>query len=126
MPVTKSDSTIERLKELRGTSGLSWHKIAALDEFRPIPAGTLHKMVKTGRIGPKWRGRLGLPEQAKVESINGSIPDGSVSLGALLCGCGRWFISNHPRRKRCFVCGPYRGKQSKQGRQGKQGRANSD
>jgi hypothetical protein len=49
--------------------------------------------------------------QAKVVPMNGrQIPDGSQALMALRCDCGQYFISNHPRRRKCYKCSPYRGK----------------
>lgn len=52
---------------------------------------------------------LGLPEAATVTYVDGRPRPRAQALDVLECGCGRWFVSNHPRRKRCFVCSPYRG-----------------
>jgi len=50
---------------------------------------------------------LPLPE-ARVIAVAGIVPDGTQTIGALRCVCGDWFIPNHPRRRKCFVCSPYR------------------
>lgn len=59
--------------------------------------------------GKKVRGLLGLPPESSVVVMAGDVPAGSQALAAMQCGCGQWFIPNHPRRKRCFVCSPYKG-----------------
>lgn len=57
----------------------------------------------------RTRTRLGLaPHFAVVLVGEGAIPDGSQAIRALQCQCGQWFISNHPRRKHCFLCHPFR------------------
>jgi len=56
------------------------------------------------------REKFGLPEESAVVSVNGRVPGGSITLGAHQCECGQYFISNHPRRQKCFICSPYRGK----------------
>lgn len=55
---------------------------------------------------PKLCRKLGLPVlSARVRPIDGAIPDGTQALGARSCvRCGASFISNHPRRKRCYAC----------------------
>jgi hypothetical protein len=59
--------------------------------------------------GKKIRHKLNLPEMAQVVAMEGEIPDGAQVIKASLCECGQYFISNHPRRKRCFICSPFRG-----------------
>jgi hypothetical protein len=39
----------------------------------------------------------------------GSVPPGAQVISAQVCACGQWFISNHPRRQKCFICSPYKG-----------------
>jgi hypothetical protein len=64
------------------------------DDYNPPP--TVYKI-------------LGIPVISEVQVISGSIPPGSQSLGASYCiDCGKPFIPNHPRRKKCFVCSAYR------------------
>lgn len=48
-----------------------------------------------------------------VTPVNGAaVPSGSQVLHAQHCTlCNRPFISNHPRRQKCFICSPYRGAQ---------------
>ncbi len=67
------------------------------------------RMIANGYI-PKEKlcARLGLPPQGRVSIVFGAVPDGSQVLAAQQCACGQWFISNHPARKRCFICGPYK------------------
>ena len=58
---------------------------------------------------PKIRMAIGLPAYQGVTVVTGDIlPPGTQSIGALLCPCGRWFIPNTGKRKRCFVCTPFR------------------
>jgi hypothetical protein len=52
-----------------------------------------------------------LPDFARVLAIDNEIPDGSQVLKASHCiECNQPFVSNHPRRRKCFLCSPYRGK----------------
>ncbi len=60
--------------------------------------------------GKKIRGLLGLPAESSVVVMAGEVPAGSQAVAALQCECGQWFIANHPRRRRCFVCSPYKGR----------------
>lgn len=108
MPVTTSDTVQGRLKYLHDTCALSWSKIAALDEFSPIPRGTLCSIAKTGNVPHCWKRHFGIPAQSNVVVVEGVVPAGSQAISAQQCPCGQYFISNHPRRKRCFVCSPYR------------------
>ena len=60
--VQSLDSIRERLKHLHDTQALSWRKIAALDDYRGIPAGSLCSIA--GGREPKsldHRRILGLP-----------------------------------------------------------------
>ena len=53
---------------------------------------------------------LGLtPYVEVVVMVDGTIPPGAQVLTATRCACGRWYVSNHPRRRKCFICGPYGG-----------------
>ena len=51
---------------------------------------------------------LELPLVATVTPILAAIPFGAQALFAQRCACGQHFISNHPLRKKCFRCSPYR------------------
>jgi hypothetical protein len=52
---------------------------------------------------------LGIAVISEVQVVSGSIPPGSQSLGASYCiRCGKPFIPNHPRRRKCFTCSPPR------------------
>lgn len=91
--------------------GLSWREIANLDEYRGIPAGSLCSYAKGAEPKRKHRAQLGLPPSGDVIYLYGYMPTGeALSIGAILCECGQLFISNHPCRKRCFICSPWRGK----------------
>jgi hypothetical protein len=37
---------------------------------------------------------------------SGNIPPGSQVLGAVCCSCGASFVSNNPRRSKCYLCAP--------------------
>lgn len=113
MPVTICDTVKDRLNYLNGTLGLSWRAIANLDDYKPIPAGSLCRFVKDGYLADKWRVRLGIPTESRVQVVFGYVPDGSQVLAADQCECHRWYISNNSARKSCFICSPYRGKRSK-------------
>lgn len=58
--------------------------------------------------GKKIRQILNLPDVAEVVVVFGVVPNGTQAIKADQCPCGQWFISNHPRRKKCFKCSPYR------------------
>lgn len=69
------------------------------------------RMIANGyHPGKRIRLRLGLPPETTIVVISGEVPPGSQSIAARRCQCGHWFIANHPRRKKCFICSPYRGK----------------
>jgi hypothetical protein len=89
---------------------LSWRQISEIPPFTKIPRGTLSVIAKTGKVPRRWREQLGLPPETTVVVISGAVPPGSQAIAAKQCACCRWFISNHPRRKRCFICSPYKGK----------------
>lgn len=71
----------------------------------------LARLIANGyQPGAKIRAVLGLPEHRQVIAVAGEIvhPD-ALTIGSKLCiDCGRAFIPNHPRRKRCFICSPFR------------------
>ena len=87
----------EKIGAHYGLTGAHIWKIAN-DDYEPIRADI--------------RFALGLPAMTTIIVMNGNdIPSGSQVLHASFCECGQSYISNHPRRKRCFKCSPYRGKQ---------------
>lgn len=88
----------------------SWQKTADAFGINKAMARLLAQGYKPGK---KIRDRLGLPEVSQVVVIFGSVPEGTQAIAANLCECGQWYIANHPRRKRCFVCSPYRRKDKK-------------
>jgi len=85
----------------------SWWKVADRYGIHPNMARLI---AKGHQPGNKIRAKLGLPPRSAVVSVNGKVPGGSITLGAHQCKCGQYFISNHPRRQKCFICSPYRGK----------------
>ena len=83
----------------------SWRKTA--QKYGVFP--NMARMIANGyEPGPRIRARLGLPQVANVVVIEGRVPAGSQSIAAEQCACGQWFISNHPRRRKCFICSPYK------------------
>jgi len=108
--VTNCNTPIERLKYERDVLGHSWRKIASGGDFGFIPARTLNSIYHGKRDFPKkYRARLGLFPPATVYVVtDGDVPPGTQVISASLCACGQWFVSNHPARKRCFICSPYR------------------
>ena len=106
--VKNSDTPQEALQALKTSRSITWRQIARLDQYTGIPPGTLCTYAKTGYLPNRYRQRLGLPVVASVAPVMEPIPNGAQALFAVRCECGRWYISNHPRRKKCFVCSPYR------------------
>ena len=83
----------------------SWKKVGDVYGINKAMA----RLVAGGyKPGKKTRAKLGLPKVSSVIVLFGEAPNGTQSLGALLCPCGRWFIPNTGKRKRCFVCTPFR------------------
>lgn len=87
LPVRTSDIVQERLKVLHDTHGLSWRKIAALDEFAPIPAGTLCAVYNGEPVPHRWRARLGIPVEINV----------NIYVMVFL------LINFHPKRERVYL-----------------------
>lgn len=99
---------VERLNYLHNI-GMGWREIAALDEYVGIPAGTLCSVAHGEEPKRKHRDQLGLPPISDVIYLYGYMPTGeAISVGAILCECGQLFISNHPARRKCFICSPYK------------------
>lgn len=77
----------------------------------PYPINkAMARMIANGyEPGNRVRRALKIAPIASVVVIgDGEVPEGAQVISALLCDCGQWFISNHPRRKRCFICSPYK------------------
>jgi hypothetical protein len=107
--VRTPDKAQERLKYLHDTLGLTWREISSLDDYRGIPAGSLCSYAHGAEPKKKHRQQLGLPPLGDVIYLYGYMPTGeALSIGAIFCECGQLFISNHPARKRCFICSPWR------------------
>jgi len=84
----------------------SWRKAAAPYGINAATA----RLIASGYIpGAKIRSRLGLAPTATVVVVTGgAVPHGAQVVSASLCSCGQYYISNHPARKKCFMCSPYR------------------
>lgn len=84
----------------------TWRNVAKQYGLHP----NMVRLIAYGhRPGNKIRKKLNLPLKSEIESMDGNIPEGSLALGAIACRkCGQSFISNHPRRRKCFICSPYR------------------
>ncbi|HMN11816.1 MAG TPA: hypothetical protein PKD55_05770 [Bellilinea sp.] len=87
----------------------SWRKVAEPYGIFPDTARLIAKGYEPGK---KIRERLGLPPAASVVVVYGVVPDGAQVLQAERCQCGQYFIPNHPRRRKCFMCSPYRKRKS--------------
>ncbi len=89
----------------------SWDKVA---DRHHITKPLAWRIAKKGYEPRRYaiRKLLDLPQYANVIPIGDQIPDGTQAHSAQQCKCGQWFISNHPRRVRCFICSPYRGKKA--------------
>lgn len=106
----KHGVAIENIKKAIAAAYLankSWRKAGA--QFG-ISGALAYRIVKRNYEPktPAIRLALGLPVSAQVIAVFSPIPDDTLALSAKRCQCGRWFIPNHPRRKLCFICSPYR------------------
>ncbi len=107
--VSALDEIRREIKQMRDGDGLSLRKIQAQPRYEGISIASIDRIYHGQEPGPKVRAALGLPQIGTVIVIGGgSIPAGAQVVRAELCKCGEWFISNHPRRKKCFVCSPFR------------------
>lgn len=99
------DTLYLEIKNKRSVGKKSWQNIA--DDYGINKA--MARLIGMGyRPGKKVSAALRLPASASVYVVGeGAVPDGAQTIRAIQCTCGRWFISNHPRRKRCFLCHPY-------------------
>ena len=98
-----------RLKDLHD-NGLSWRAIQRkCPEYANLSIASLDRLAQGREPGPKVRELLGLPPVTVVVVIGGGqIPEGAQVYSAEMCECGQVFVSNHPRRRKCFVCSPVR------------------
>ena len=87
----------------------SLRKIAREVYHDQVTIGTLDRVIQG--IEPKTpeiRAVFGLAPASMVIPVAGSVPDGTQVVAASRCSCGRYFVSNHPRRQKCFICSPFR------------------
>jgi len=66
MDVTNPDTVRDELRALHDTNGLRWRAIAQLEQYTPIPFGTLSAIYNGYPIPKKWHRRLGIPEPVFV------------------------------------------------------------
>jgi len=112
---------IWRLRRLDG-SGYTWEEIRRIlvdpNDLEKISRSLVWKVANVPEYEPRdldIRAALGLDQESSVRYVDGRPRPRAQALDVMVCGCGRHFVSNHPRRRKCFVCSPYRGK-SKKGR----------
>ncbi len=93
----------------------AYKSYAKLEDWYEVNRYYLWHMVKNENYVPPDHvlHKLGLPSCSIVVPMAGDVPRGTLVLYALQCECGAWYISNHPRRHKCFVCSPYRRKERK-------------
>lgn len=120
-----------RVRALRIAARLSQSDLAALMGYTPgyvanvergIQPPTARFLARLGRalrptVITAWRrSKLARPGQldglAMVladdpEAIAGALVAGCVQV-CHVAGCGRRFVSNHPRRRKCYICSPIR------------------
>ena len=116
--------TIEELRaliwEVRGRNGdprPSWSQVHAAivpEACRDqVSVALIYRVAREPEYEPKApeiRGILGLDQESPVVFVDGKSRPKAQAVGVQRCGCGRWFVSNHPRRRKCFVCSPFRGR----------------
>jgi hypothetical protein len=121
MEVKKDGLTLEELREriwhIRESpnekkSYHTWERVA--EEFWPgLNRAIPWKIAYTNYVptDPILRMKLGLRQISTVIPIEETIPNGTIALKASVCHrCDQYFISNHPRRRKCFICSPFRGR----------------
>ena len=106
MTITELRRRINVLRQ----EGLSYRNVA---DFYGVNPGIIHSIVNKEGYEPKdpeIRKRLSLPTIANnIFVVNGKIEEGAQSRGSRSCLiCGRSFVPNSPKRKRCFSCVPFR------------------
>ena len=116
--------TIEELRtkilDIRGRNGdprLSWsqvHRAIVPEGSREqVSVACVYRVAREPGYEPRdleIRSILGLDRDSPVVFVDGRTRPRAQAVGAQRCGCGQWFVSNHPRRRKCFRCSPFRGK----------------
>ena len=114
------DELRRKILDIRGRNGdpkLSWAKV----HREIVPAGRqdqvsvalVYRVAREPGYEPKdleIRDILGLDRESAVVFVDGRTRPRAQAVGAVQCACGQWYVSNHPRRRRCFKCSPFRGK----------------
>lgn len=114
------DELRERILGIRGSNGhakLSWakvHRAIVPDTVRAqVSVACVYRIAREPGYEPKdpeIREILGLDTDSPVMFVDGRTRPRARALDAMQCGCGEWFVSNHPRRRKCFTCSPFRGR----------------
>lgn len=115
----------DRIRELRATARNgdgppTWEEIrqlvvvpAMLDR---VSRACVWKIANQAGYEPKdlaIREALDLDEESPVRYVDGRARPKAQALDVMACiDCSRYFVSNHPRRQRCFICSPYRGQRT--------------
>jgi hypothetical protein len=98
------------IKALRATNK-SYRQIAKEDFGGRINHAVVQRILAGEEPrDPLIRRAVGLADYHQVVVVTGGdVPPGTLVISADQCiECGRYYISNHPRRKKCFICTPYR------------------
>jgi hypothetical protein len=84
----------------------SLRKIAEEDFKGQVNHATIQRILKGMFPADQiTREKLGLQQIGSIVVVNGIVPEGTQAIGANQCvNCDRWFIPNHPRRRKCFTC----------------------
>lgn len=69
-PAQATTSLVVRLHTLNVVNGVTWDKIALLDDFHDIPPGTLNDIYHSGKVPAKWRARLLPPVVAERVAVH--------------------------------------------------------
>lgn len=105
----------ELLEEMTGLRASGW-TYDRIGKAFGIHRATAWKIInqKKDPVDPDLRKTLKLGTKTEVNFINPlRNADRAIRIDAFkidICECGQAFVSNHPRRKKCFICSPYRGK----------------
>lgn len=90
---------------------------AKLEEIYDVNRYYLWKIIHDPDYVPplKVLMRLGIEIVVNIVVVFGEVPAGAQAVNGRYCECGQPFIPNHPARKRCFLCSPYKPHKRKEG-----------
>lgn len=84
-----------------------YYSYAEIGKAYGVNKGIVWKIMKKEYEPDTYEIRVafGLPVRVLVQTVNGYIEPGSISLGSKSCDrCGQPFISNAGKRQQCFLC----------------------